>query len=253
MTRHGGGRGARASRRKLTEHFGMQFRDPNQRLCRSARCTPSLFPLLQGALRDSEQSGELRLGQAGFQTRANDGRTGLNRSPFATASLDFTHAVQDLLPDITVRLESGERTSGEFLGHVRTPPSVASEYGPARSPASPWHTMPASRTRSAIAREVDRAQPATLACAFTPPTEFPYPARAANHRSRFRVLHHELRQLAVFIVIEVAGSHAIEGSRLDKHEHTSILRLWRTSVKHAPAAIAPTAPMADSAVRTSHP
>src|ERR1035437_5388519 len=63
-----------------------------------------------------------------------------------------------LLPDVTVRLESGERTSGELLSHVRTPPSVVSEYGPARSPASPWHTMPASRTHSAdSARNRSRA------------------------------------------------------------------------------------------------
>src|ERR1035438_533009 len=127
----------------------MQFCDPNQRLRCSARGAPSLLPLLQGTLRDSEQGGKLRLCQAGFQTRPHDGRTGLSRSPFATASLDFTHAVQDLLPDVAVRLESGERTSGEFLSHVGTPPSVVSEYGPARSPAWPWHTMPASRTRSA--------------------------------------------------------------------------------------------------------
>src|ERR1035441_1913724 len=97
----------------------MQFCDPNQRLRCSARGAPSLLPLLQGTLRDSEQGGKLCLCQAGFQTRPHDGRTGLSRSPFATASLDFTHAVQDLLPDVAVRLESGERTSGEFLSHVR--------------------------------------------------------------------------------------------------------------------------------------
>jgi hypothetical protein len=29
------------------------------------------------------------------------------------------------------------------------------------------------------------------------------------------------------IVVEVVGAHAIEDSRLDEHEHYSILRLWR--------------------------
>src|ERR1039457_851330 len=134
------------SRRNLPEHFGMQFRDPNQRLCRSARNAPSLLPLFQGALRDSEQRGELRLRQAGFQARAHDRRARLNRGPFATASLDFTHTVQNLLPDVAVRLESGERAACELLSHVRTPPSVVSEYGPARSPVLPWHKVPASRT-----------------------------------------------------------------------------------------------------------
>jgi hypothetical protein len=79
-----------------------------------------------------------------------------------------------------------------------------------------------------IADEIDDAQPATLASAFTPPAEFPYTARAANHRPRFRALHHELLQLTVLIVIEVVGSQTFEGSRLDKHEHYCILRLWRT-------------------------
>jgi hypothetical protein len=54
-------------------------------------------------------------------------------------------------------------------------------------------------------------------------------------------LHHELLQLTVFIVIEVADQRAIESSRLDKHEHDSILRLWRTLVQHATVATAPNA------------
>jgi hypothetical protein len=38
-----------ASRRNLAEHFGMQYGDPNQRLCRPTRCAATLFPLLQSA------------------------------------------------------------------------------------------------------------------------------------------------------------------------------------------------------------
>src|ERR1035441_2467516 len=147
--RTNGAPGFRALRRNLTEHFGMQYGNPNQRLCRPARCASSLFPLLQGALGDSQESGELGLRQAGVQARTHDGRTRLHRSPFAASGLDFIRAVQDLLPDVTARLELGEFTSGEFLSHVRMSPSVVSECGPARSPASPWHTASASRTRSA--------------------------------------------------------------------------------------------------------
>src|ERR1039457_7612079 len=79
------------------------------------------------------------------------------------AILDFTRPVQYLLPDVTARLEFGERTSGEFLSHLRTPPSVVSEYGPARSPALPWHTMPAFRTRSADSAR-NRSRAAHHAC-----------------------------------------------------------------------------------------
>jgi hypothetical protein len=55
-----------------------------------------------------------------------------------------------------------------------------------------------------IAHEVDHPQPPTLACALAPPVEFPDTTRAANDRTRFRVLQRELMQLTVFVVSGVA-------------------------------------------------
>src|ERR1019366_2526124 len=103
----------------------MQFREADQRLRRPARFPASLLPLLpllQRALRHPEQSGELRLCQAGLQACSNDRRTRLDRDPLAAPGLDFAHAVQDLLPDVAARLESSERTCRDLLAHSRTPP-----------------------------------------------------------------------------------------------------------------------------------
>ena len=84
----------RGSCRDFTEHFGMQFCDPKQCLCRSARRAASLLPLLQPALGDSKQSGELHLCQTRLQSRSHDRRTGLSRNPFASAGSDLAHTVQ---------------------------------------------------------------------------------------------------------------------------------------------------------------
>ena len=84
-----------------------------------------------------------------------------------------------------------------------------------------------------ISHELDHPQPAALACAITSPPQFPQSARPLNNRSRFRVLHHKLLQLAVFIVIEVASPHTIKCCRLYKDEHSFTLRLWRIFVKQS--------------------
>ena len=76
--------------------------------------------LFQGALRDSGQSDELGLCQApDFKRARTMGELGSTEVRFAPATLDFTHTVQDPLPDIAVRFESGERAAGEFPTPVK--------------------------------------------------------------------------------------------------------------------------------------
>ena len=53
--------------------FGVEFGQPDQRLCRAAWLPAPLLPLLQGPPRNSQQSGELRLRQSRFQACANHG------------------------------------------------------------------------------------------------------------------------------------------------------------------------------------
>src|SRR5262249_20798789 len=118
----------------------MQLGDADERLCRATGFAPSLFPLFQRALRDSQQGGELRLGQARLNACSRDRRAGFHAHPFAAATLDLAGAVDDLLPDIAAGFESGESFFSEFLSHLRTPPSAFSRYGPAHSPAGPSHT-----------------------------------------------------------------------------------------------------------------
>src|SRR5436190_20401099 len=72
-----------------------------------------------------------------------------------------------------------------------------------------------------ISNKINNAQPSLLTCAFAPPAKFAYTAGAPDDRAGFRVLHHELLQFAVFVVVQIVRSHAVEGSRLDKHEHKS--------------------------------
>src|SRR6266566_6604431 len=72
-----------------------------------------------------------------------------------------------------------------------------------------------------ISNKINNAQPSPLTCAFAPPAKFAYTAGAPDDRAGFRVLHHELLQFAVFVVVQIVRSHAVEGSRLDKHEHKS--------------------------------
>ena len=81
-----------------------------------------------------------------------------------------------------------------------------------------------------IADKIDHSQAATLARARAPPTELPDAAGATNDRPGFRVLHQELLQLGVFVVIEVQRAHAIKSGRLDEREHKATLRLWRSPV-----------------------
>ena len=53
--------------------FGVEFGQPDQRLCRAAGLPAPLLPLLQGPPGNSEQSRELRLRQSRFQPCANHG------------------------------------------------------------------------------------------------------------------------------------------------------------------------------------
>src|SRR5436190_899963 len=111
-----------------------------------------------------------------------------------------------------------------------------------------------------ISNKINNAQPSLLTCAFAPPAKFAYTAGAPDDRAGFRVLHHELLQFAVFVVVQIVRSHAVEfachsddcasvrdsercpvgdfqapvtGNRVDSTNTNTnlILRLWRTSVK----------------------
>ena len=97
----------------------MQFGEADERLGGATRFTAALLPLFQRALRDTEKSGEPLLREAGTQPRADHRRAGFHSSPLAPAGLDLADGVQDFLPNVAARLESGERASCEFLCHLR--------------------------------------------------------------------------------------------------------------------------------------
>jgi len=82
----------------------MEHCQPNQSFRRPARRATSLLPLLQRALRDSEQRRKLRLRQSGLDARLRDGGTSLNGRTLAAASLEFARPVQYFLPDIALGL-----------------------------------------------------------------------------------------------------------------------------------------------------
>jgi len=85
-----------------------------------------------------------------------------------------------------------------------------------------------------VMREVDNTQSTTFTCAFPPPAQFSHAAGAAYQPPRFWVLHHELLQLGIFVIIEVRSAYTCESSCLDESEHRPIVRLWRSSVNALP-------------------
>jgi hypothetical protein len=87
-----------------------------QKLFRGAGwLTPSLLPLLQGALRYTQRRGKLGLREPTLQPHANNVRLGFNLCLLSAAGFDFAYAVQDILPHIALHLEVGECFAGQVL------------------------------------------------------------------------------------------------------------------------------------------
>ena len=105
--------------------------------------------LFQGALGNPQRNGKLRLRQSALQSHADDMRFRLHFCSPSFTRFDLEYSVQDLLPYVALRFKLGQRPSSKFLSHLETPPTTASEYVKACSPASPSPKASASRTRSA--------------------------------------------------------------------------------------------------------
>jgi hypothetical protein len=86
----------------------MAFGNFQELLCGGGRLSTALLPLLQGAFRNIQRHGKLRLRQPALAPHINDARLGFNALPLSTPGFDLLYTVQDFLPHVAFGLEFGE-------------------------------------------------------------------------------------------------------------------------------------------------
>jgi hypothetical protein len=82
-----------------------------------------------------------------------------------------------------------------------------------------------------IPHVIDDTKPASFSHSRPSPPRFPNPTRTRNNLSDLGVLHQELLQLGIFIVIQVCGKYPLEDGRFDECKHATTIRHWRTEGK----------------------
>ena len=82
-----------------------------------------------------------------------------------------------------------------------------------------------------IPDKIDDPKATSLAYAWTGPAYLANPARTRNHFASLGVLHQELLQVGVLIIVQVYGKQSLKNGRLDKCEHRRRIRLRRTKGK----------------------
>ncbi len=99
-------------RRYLNENLRMAFGNLQGLLRGAGWLAATLFPLLQGSLRNAQCRGKLCLREPALEPHADNLRFGLDFHPLTSTGFDLPYAVQDFLPNIALGLEFGQGFTG---------------------------------------------------------------------------------------------------------------------------------------------